>query len=1171
MKKLSLILFALVAFGQMAWAQTIVSSQSELTSAVGTNNADIQLGADILLSTYLNIDGKTVTIDLHGHTLSRNLDEHNSEGHVIYVHNNATLHLTGTGTITGGKANNGGAINIGPLCTVTANNVTFSGNLAAEHAGAIWNGGTLTATNCSFTSNTANDVGGIYNANVNNTYYGKATLEDCTFTGNSGTNGCGTIGNAAGATSMTITGGSITGGIAGTNGGAIWNSSTLTLNNVTIQNCQALNTGSDQGKGGAILNNGGTLTINGGTFQNNTSLDGGAIHNKSGATLTINSGTFTGNSTTQHGGGAITNQGILNVYGGTFTGNSSFTNGGGIYTNGPLYMHGNPAVSGNIGNTGTSSSTNNLYLADYNGTTRPIIVNGAFTTGAHIGLTPYGASDAMTYQYSNHNNGVDPATIFFSDNNYSIELTTLGVSTEVNQNTSVTVIPASYIDADGHEAYYANCIPLSTLSPDEYTYLSSGWYAMDQDCTFRFRITMTDYADVKIILVDGFTLTASLGITVNNNQFLTIYGQSGQTGQLNASSPSNASFACIGSTYHHNLGHITINGGVIVAQATSSSQAAGIGCGQELSASYTSIAGSITINGGTITASGGDRADGIGGALYNTPESITINGGNIHATGGTNNGIGINASTITLNWTNLTDSYYSGSYKGSVTLAKKFNNEYTILNAGLVGNNGVLGNKTLVPPLSRNTFITAGDWNDATNWNTGTVPGSSDNAYVFAAATITNLVEANNIKIGTDGSITIADGGQLIHNNTGVTATVQKIINPWNVQSGEGITDGWYFIASPITDAYTPAGSMVENTYDLYRLNPTSEKWENFKNTTEHPDFTTLNNGTGYLYANSVQTTLGFTGELKPYSEANGANQVDLGASWNLVGNPFSCNVYASQPFYKMNEARTGLSAQLSTSTAIAPCEGIIVKATQAGNVAFTKDAPQQSAHPGNIQIALAEASNTRGAATALDNAIVSFNEGTELGKFYFGDNAKLYIPQNGKEYAIAYSEKQGEMPLNFKAMKNGTYTISVNPENVEMSYLHLIDNMTGADVDLLTPPACGHPLSEGEGIQPATYTFTAKTTDYESRFKLVFAANGIDADDDEAPFAYYADGEIIITGVGDAFNASLQVVDMLGRQLFSRDIHSAFRIPHSTFPMGVYVLRLISGDDVRTQKIIIQ
>ena len=106
----------------------------------------------------------------------------------------------------------------------------------------------------------------------------------------------------------------------------------------------------------------------------------------------------------------------------------------------------------------------------------------------------------------------------------------------------------------------------------------------------------------------------------------------------------------------------------------------------------------------------------------------------------------------------------------------------------------------------------------------------------------------------------------------------------------------------------------------------------------------------------------------------------------------------------------------------------------------------------------------------------MSFNEGSKLGKFYFGtQNANIYIPQGNEEYAIAFSEGQGEMPLNFKAEENGTYTISVDVDNVELAYLHLIDNMTGADIDLLAMPS---------------YTFTAKTTDYESRFKLVFVAN---------------------------------------------------------------------------------
>ena len=123
------------------------------------------------------------------------------------------------------------------------------------------------------------------------------------------------------------------------------------------------------------------------------------------------------------------------------------------------------------------------------------------------------------------------------------------------------------------------------------------------------------------------------------------------------------------------------------------------------------------------------------------------------------------------------------------------------------------------------------------------------------------------------------------------------------------------------------------------------------------------------------------------------------------------------------------------------------------------------------------------------------------LPKFQMNPNhTKVYIPQGGNDYAVA-SVSAGrdamhgvstEIPVNFKASENGTYTLSVNIENVEFSYLHLIDNLTGADVDLLAAKVPelveGPTLHDGVSTGSTTsYTFTAKTTDYESRFRLVF------------------------------------------------------------------------------------
>ena len=187
------------------------------------------------------------------------------------------------------------------------------------------------------------------------------------------------------------------------------------------------------------------------------------------------------------------------------------------------------------------------------------------------------------------------------------------------------------------------------------------------------------------------------------------------------------------------------------------------------------------------------------------------------------------------------------------------------------------------------------------------------------------------------------------------------------------------------------------------------------------------------------------------------------------------------------------------------------------------------------------------------DNAILHLGEGFKLEKFSFGESSsKIYFPQGGKDYAIVTSDGVGEMPLNFHVDKSGEYTLTVKLEDVEMDYLHLIDNMTGADVDLLEMPS---------------YTFTARMTDYESRFRLVFSAVCEDADGDNDNFAFIdASGNIVVTA--DAFDASLQVVDMMGRVLLCKDaqvISTAGMVP------GVYVLRLINSDRVKTQKIVVK
>ena len=198
----------------------------------------------------------------------------------------------------------------------------------------------------------------------------------------------------------------------------------------------------------------------------------------------------------------------------------------------------------------------------------------------------------------------------------------------------------------------------------------------------------------------------------------------------------------------------------------------------------------------------------------------------------------------------------------------------------------------------------------------------------------------------------------------------------------------------------------------------------------------------------------------------------------------------------------------------------------------------------------------------------MSFNKGDQLSKFYFGtQNANIYIPQDGEEFAIAYSDGYGEMPVNFHANENGQYTITVNPKDVEMVYLHLIDNLTGADVDLLSAGDCGS--SPAVTVEGTSYTFTAKTTDYESRFKLVFCSNNDGPSTGSGAFAFINNGNIIITA--DVEDATLQVIDVMGRVIVSREGDVSGNVSTNGMAPGVYVLRLINGNDVMTQKIVIR
>ena len=366
--------------------------------------------------------------------------------------------------------------------------------------------------------------------------------------------------------------------------------------------------------------------------------------------------------------------------------------------------------------------------------------------------------------------------------------------------------------------------------------------------------------------------------------------------------------------------------------------------------------------------------------------------------------------------------------------------------------------------------------------------------------------------------------------------------------AGYGTSDGGYvLLASPVgTVSPESVGNMLSNEYDLYRFNQTADKeWENYKAGTFD-----LKPSRGYLYANSEDVTLTFAGT--PY---NSNGQVTLikddnsdFVGWNLVGNPFAQTAYITKPFYKMNQDGTALSATTSTG-AIEAMEGVFVIADHDGEtLTFSTQEPGRQASALMLNV-----TQNRGA--VIDRAIISFGEENALPKFMLNPNGtKLYIPQGTKDYAVVNAKRADEIPVSFKAKENGTYTLSFSSENTEFSYLYLIDNMTGADVDLLA----------GASTDSSTYTFEAATNDNENRFKIVFC---IGSSNDVDSFAFFNGSNFVIANESEA---TLQVVDMMGHVLSSETISGNAEI-NVNQASGVYLLRLVNDDSVKVQKVVVK
>lgn len=381
----------LVMGGAAAAGAVTVTTGQDFKDAVtdAEAGATITLGQDIEDGAGVKFENKTVSIDFAGHTYTAYADSVGSAGtetNIFQLFKDSTVTLkNGTIDVASSTALSGNfKMGLQNYCDLTLENMVIDGSnlqgsapytMSNNHGNVVIKNSTIIAKEGGvaldayyWPSNGYADgvsvtvTDSIIDGRIEVTVDGKKAIGDNTH-------------------SLSISGGTLVGGLTATDGGQLYTVGTTFLSNVDINNNTATN------RGGGIYNavqnasdgdiaGRGQLTLDRVSFSGNKAAQGGAIYNA--GTLTADAVSFSNNSATGKGG-AIYNTGTMTV-GGTFTDNTA-SQGGAIYNEGTLTFTGTNTFSGNM----AAGQANDIHNAG-----SIIVADGTTTLGS--GLTQIGGN-----------------------------------------------------------------------------------------------------------------------------------------------------------------------------------------------------------------------------------------------------------------------------------------------------------------------------------------------------------------------------------------------------------------------------------------------------------------------------------------------------------------------------------------------------------------------------------------------------------------------------------------------------------------------------------------------------------------------------------------------------------------------------------------------------------
>jgi uncharacterized repeat protein (TIGR02543 family) len=306
--------------------------------------------------------------------------------------------------------------------------------------------------------------------------------------------------------------------------------------------------------------------------------------------------------------------------------------------------------------------------------------------------------------------------------------------------------------------------------------------------------------------------------------------------------------------------------------------------------------------------------------------------------------------------------------------------------------------------------------------------------------------------------LVIEDGGQLVHHNGGVQATVKKYISAYTENGG------WYTIAVPFA-SYNPATELTTADYDLYSYG--EAEWINYK----AGNFL-LSAGNGYLYAHNPTATLRMRGTLNSgdFSQTVSLDYEDSHTNlkgFNLLGNPtaheitFSKTDNVSDGYYYLDNSENWV---YTTSNIVPVGRAFLVKANAEGQTVTLNSQTGRKTTISDTYLYISVGDEK--VSINMDNGVDMPVMDPQVRPF------SLYLTHDQQSYVMLVLDRASVVELNYIVKHSGEYTLSMEAPNCDLDYLHLFDKQTVTEVDLLSSQS---------------YTFKAQIGDDASRFLLMF------------------------------------------------------------------------------------